>query len=597
MKLKAAAYILSTIAACSVTTAWTAAAPTVVAMPPAQPKEQPQAATQATPKQELSHQEILTHLLKADMAVQRNMLDEALDNYLLVAKYTNDPQVAQLATEMAVQTQSPEKALDAAEIWANAQPTDLQAQLVAATLFINSDPAKAMVFLNNAFDIKNPDIDQHLIMVMNQLSPNGQKNLTAAVIKLADQRKKDPYAQLSAAQLAAVQMDIDNANKYVQTALQIQPNLTNGIELNAKLIRFKANSDKPALTYLDQQVQKFPANPELRMFYIQALLDNEQNAKAMPQLIILSKDKTYGGEAFLTIGEIYVSEDKIGQAEEAIKKALHFTDSADKAKFYLAQIAEYKKDNIQAIKYYEDISEESEYQTQGYLRAAYLYSVAGNYDDALDILQSANPSSFDDQKQVLLTEIDILVDAKNYDKALDSANKVLGIIPEDVDFLYARSVVYGLMNKPAEAEKDLRAILVADPNNANALNALGFTLANQPSRIKEALPFLQKALSLNPENPAFLDSMGWLMYKMGKTQEAITMLDKAYKISGDSEIAAHLGEVLWDSGKKEAAKEVWTKALASTQDSKSIQETLTRLKVPLAEIQPAKAKTTKVSSD
>lgn len=597
MKLKAAAYIITTIAACSVTTAWTAAAPTVVAVPPPQPKEQPSAATATTPKQELSHQEILTHLLKADMAVQRNMLDEALDNYLLVAKYTNDPQVAQLATEMAVQTQSPEKALDAAEIWANAQPDDLQAQLVAATLFVNSDPAKAMVFLNNAFDIKNPDIDQHLIMVMNQLSPNGQKNLTAAVMKLADQRKKDPYAQLSAAQLAAVQMDIDNANKYVQTALKIQPNLTNGIELNAKLIRFKANSDKPALTYLEQQLQKFPANAELRMFYIQALLDNEQNAKAMPQLVILSKDKTYGGEAYLTMGEIYVSEDKISQGEEAIKKALHFSGSADKAKFYLAQIAEYKKDNIQAIKYYEDISEESEYQTQGYLRAAYLYSVAGNYEDALDILQSANPSSFDDQKQVLLTEIDILVDAKNYDKALDSANKVLSIIPEDVDFLYARSVVYGLMNKPAEAEKDLRAILAVDPNNANALNALGFTLANQPSRIKEALPFLQKALSLNPENPAFLDSMGWLMYKMGKTQEAITMLDKAYKISGDSEIAAHLGEVLWNSGKKEAAKEVWTKALASAQDSKSIQETLTRLKVPLADIQPTKAKATKVSTD
>ncbi len=568
MKARAAKYIISSIIACNAMAATPAAAPAPTATP-----------------QTLSHQEILTYLLKADMAAQRNMYQEALDNYLIVAKATHDPKVAQLATEMAVQTQSPQKALDAAEIWANAQPDDLQAQLVAATLFISSDPSKAMVFLNNAFEIKNPDIDQHLLMIMNQLSPAGQKNLTIAVLKLAEQRKQDAYAQLAAAQLCATQMDIENSTRLVQAALKIKPDLTNAIELNAKIIRYKANSDKPALAYLEQQVQKFPHNAELRLFYITALLDNNQTTKAMPQLIILSKDKTYGGEAFITMGEVYVNEDKITQGEDAIKKALNFGSSADKAKFYLGQIAEYRKDNIQAIKYYEDIHEDSEFHTQAFLRAAYLYALAGNYDDALDVLQNAAPTTFDDQKQVLLTEIDILVDAKNLDKALETTNKVLSIIPEDVDFLYARSIIYGLMNKPTEAERDLRAILVLDPNNANALNALGFTLANQPSRIKEALPFLQKALSLNPDNPAYLDSMGWLMYKMGRTQEAITMLDKAYRISGDNQIAAHLGEVLWNAGNKDAAREVWGKGLASAQDPKAIQDTLARLKVPLSEVQ------------
>lgn len=604
MKLKAASIIVTTLIACSYTTAWTTAAPTPQLPPKAAPEVHAATpvpttvAPQAPGAKVLSHQEILTYLLKADMAAQRNMVEEALDNYLIVAKYTHDPQVAQLATEMAVQAQSPAKALDASEIWANSQPEDLQAQLVAATLFISTEPTKATVFLNNAFNIKNPEIDQHLLMVLNQLAPPGQKNLTTAVVKLAEERKKDPYAQLAAAQLSASQMDITAADKFVQAALKIQPNLTNAIELNAKIIRFKMNDDKPALAYLEQQVQKFPTNAELRLFYITALLDNEQTAKAMPQLVTLTKDKNYGGEAYITMGEIYVSEDKINQADEAIKKALPFSASADKAKFYLAQIAEFKKDNIAAIKYYEDIGEESEYHTQGFLRAAYLYSLAGNYDDALDILQSAAPTTFDDQKQVLLTEIDILIEAKNIDKALDNCNKVLAIIPEDADFLYARSIVYGLMNKPSEAEKDLRAILVLDPNNANALNALGFTLANQPSRLKEALPFLQKALSQNPENPAFLDSMGWLMYKMGRIQEAITMLEKAYKISGENEIAAHLGEVLWNSGKKDAAKEIWSKALASAQDPKAIHDTLARLKVPMTELQPistkgkAKVKTT-----
>lgn len=566
--------------ACNTTGYASTAAPNNAALP----NDNANTSTQL-PQQPLSHQEILTYLLKADMAAQRNMLDEALDNYLIVAKYTHDAKVAQLATEMAVQKQDTSKAKDAAEIWANAEPENLQAQLVAVTLFVNSDPNKAKTFLINAFATKDPDIDQNLLMILNQLPETGQANLSQLILTLAEERKSDAYIQLTAAQIAATQMDIQNASKYVANALKIEPNFTSAIELNAKIIRFQADDDKPALAYLEQQLQKFPNNAELRLFYITALLDNDDMKKAMPQLEILTKDKTYGGEAYLTMGEIYVTQDNISKAQEVIKKALPFPNSDDKAKFYLGQIYEYQKENSQAIRYYEDISEESEYHTQGYLRAAYLYALAGNYDDALDILQSASPSTFEDQKQVLLTEVDILIDNKNYDKALDQANKVLEIIPEDVDFLYARSVIYGLLDKPSEAEKDLRAILNIDPNNANALNALGFTLANQPNRVKEALPFLQQALSLSPENPAFLDSMGWLMFKMGRNQEAINILDKAYKISGNSEIAAHLGEVLWSTGKKEAAKEIWLKALSSSQDPQIIHETLTRLNIPVTELQ------------
>jgi tetratricopeptide (TPR) repeat protein len=599
--IKTGAYILSIIVACTCTTAWTAAAPNVAppttnttnptidtAVTPSVPSANPTTANADT-STTLSHQEILTHLLQADLAAQRNMPEVALDNYLMVAKSTNDPQVAQLATEMAIQTQSPQKALDAAEIWANAQPTDLEAQLVAATLFITSNPDKATTFLNNAFAINNPDIDQHLLLIMNQLSPLGQKNLVAAVYKIAAQRSKDPYAQLSAAQLAASEMEIDKAEKQVKLALNLKPDLTSAIELNAKIIRYRANDDKPALAYLGQQVNKFPKNSELRLFYITALLDNDQTDKALPNLNVLTKDKDLGGEAYLTLGEIYIGQDKLNTAEDNIKKALNFPLSADKAKFYLAQIAEYKKDNVQAIKYYEDISEDSEFHVQGFLRAAYLYATAGNYDDALDIIQNASPTSFDDQKQVLLAEIDILVDADQLDKALDNCNKVLAIIPEDPDFLYARSVVYSMLHKPVESEHDLRAILKIDPNNANALNALGFTLANQPNRVHEAMPFIQKALSLNPENPAFMDSMGWLLYKLGRSQEAITMLDKAYKMSGDNDIAAHLGEVLWSSGNKDAAKAIWGKALLSAQDPTSIKDTLNRLKVPMSDVQNSSA--------
>lgn len=558
------------IIACSCSNAWASA------------KQQDNVtATTATTKT-LSHQEILTYLLKADLAMQRNMPEVALDNYLIVAQYTHDAQVAQHATELAIQTQNPGKAAQAAQVWANAAPDDLQAQLIASTLLL-STPDNASKFLDNAFNIKNPEIDQHLLLIFNQLSPEGQKGLTQLIFSAAERRKNDPLAQLAAAQIAAAQLDVEKATTQVQLALKIQPDLTSAIELNAKILSYKSKDDKAALTYLDQQVKKYPKNSELRFFYVTALLDNDQTARVMPNLVILSKDPILGGEAYIIMGEIYIGEEKLTLAAQTIQKAIPFENSSDKAKFYLGQLAEYKKDNIAALKWYEGISENSEFQTQAYLRAANIYSLAGNYDDALDILQNANPNSFEDQKQLLLTEIDIRVESNDLDRALESSNKVLAVIPDDIDFLYARSIIYGIQNNHTAAEKDLRAILALEPNNANALNALGFTLSNQPSRIKEAEPLLQQALSINPDNPAFMDSMGWLLYKMGRNQEAITMLNQAYQLSGDNEVAAHLGEVLWTSGNKDAAKQVLMEALKSPQNTQIIKETLQRLQIPIAE--------------
>jgi tetratricopeptide (TPR) repeat protein len=558
------------------------------------------AASAADPKANLSHQDILTRLLTAELALQRDMPDVALNNYMTVAKYTQDPEVAQLATELAIQLQNADMAISAAEIWAHAAKDDLQPQLVALTLLASSDLNKTTKYLTAAFNTKAPDIDQSLLLIISKISSVGQKNLTTAMNTVADQQKTNPYAQLAAAQLAAAQLDIGPATKRVTQALNLKPDMTSAIELKAKLIRHEHNDDKPALVYLEKTVGTYPKDNELRMFYVTALMDNDMTDKAIPQLQKMNDDKSYGGQARIKLGEIYILKSNYAQAEATFTKALKYDDSADKANYYLGQLAEYNNNNPKAIAAYENVSDQSEYHVQAYLRAANLYSAAGDYDKALDTLQNSSPATFLDQKQILLTEVDVLIESNNYDQALDNCNTVISVLPDDVDFLYARSIVYSLMKNTAAAEKDLRAILVTEPNNANALNALGFTLSNQPNRISEALPLLQKAMSLNPDNPAFMDSMGWLLFRMGKYQDSIDMLGKAYKLSGDNEIAAHYGEVLWANGNKDAAKSVWSKALATSSiHQQAIHDTLVRLNVPLADLQPAatKQKTSKVKAE
>lgn len=534
----------------------------------------------------LSEKQILTHLLTAELALQRSMYAEALENYLLVAKETHDPAVAQLATEIALETQDSVKAKEAADIWANAAPENIQAQLVALTLYISDNQNKSQEYLQNALKNSPNELDQNLLSVFDQLQPKGKKHLTEAVTDLAERHPKNPYAQLASAQLHAVQLDIAAANKRLAKTLALQPNLTNAIQLQAKLIRHEKQSDQPALDYLDSQVNKHPNNGELRMFYAMALLDNDQSNNAMPHLQMLTKDKAFAGEAYLMIGEGEINQGKYVAAEKNIKLALEYASSVDKARYYLAQLAEYHKNNAEAISWYEQVASSSEFHTSAFLRAAYLYSLKGDYENALNVLQSTEPSTFDEQKQVLLTEIDIMIESNDLDKALENCNRVLGVLPNDVDFLYARSLILSMLQKYTAAERDLKLILSVEPENTNALNALAFILTNQPNRVNEALPYIQKAIGLNPNNPAYMDTLGWYYYKSGNTQDAIAMLEKAYKMSGNAEIAAHLGEVLWTAGQKQAAKDVWQKALLSTENKDIIHETLTRLNIPLADIKP-----------
>ena len=250
------------------------------------------------------------------------------------------------------------------------------------------------------------------------------------------------------------------------------------------------------------------------------------------------------------------------------------------AKYNLAKLAEKDHNPTAAIKWYSEVKE-GQLHIPATLKAAMLLSTQGAHAQALQIIQEANPANFAEQKQLLLVELDILVETKETEHAMKLVSDAITVIPEDLDFLYARSLIASMLQMTALAEQDLQKILTIDPEHANALNALGYNLSNQPARNKEALAYLQKALQLAPNNPAFMDSMGWVLFRAGKIEDSMTMLKDAYKLSKDGEIAAHLGEVLWTCGNKEQAKQIWHEALRNAPNHDILRDTLNRLKVDL----------------
>jgi tetratricopeptide (TPR) repeat protein len=165
---------------------------------------------------------------------------------------------------------------------------------------------------------------------------------------------------------------------------------------------------------------------------------------------------------------------------------------------------------------------------------------------------------------------------KRYSDAMDVYGTALDIVPGNTDLLYARALAAEKVGRIDILEEDLKAILVTEPNNAHALNALGFTLADQTDRYEEAYDYLKRAIEIMPDDPAIIDSYGWINYRLGNYEEAIRLLRNALSRFNDGEIAAHLGEVLWVSGNREEAKIVWQKALKKSPDDSLLQEIMDR---------------------
>lgn len=525
-------------------------------------------------------QDILYMLLVAELAANRNLRELALSHYIKAAEITQDPKIAQQATQMAIEYQAPAEAIQTSEMWAKTDPNNLKAQMIAMTLLIGLSTDKAIPYLTRAIEIDPLLTNQNLSEIQVRLSEKGAKQLTKALNTIAEQRTNDPYAQLIAAQSTALQGNISEANERIDSALKLKPDLTPALELKARLIRHEDTTDAKALDYLKEKVKEFPNNAELRIFYASALIDSENYTEAKDSLLQLADDKTFGGQALLFLGEIDFKANQFESAKEYLLKAKNFPSSKDTALYLLGMIDERLGNEKEAIRSYSGIGA-GQYQILGVLKAVALLKKNEQFDDAVSLLHESSPSTVDEQKQILFAEIEVLMAAQKFDEAMTLADELLPKLPEDPDMLFIHSLTAAKVKNWSAAESDLKQILRQNPNNANALNAMGYVLISQNKRLEEASRYLSEALALSPNNPSIMDSMGWVEYRLGNISKALEYLKKANQLSDDSDIATHLGEVLWVSGDKENAKMVWAKALQKTPRHTDLLNTLKRYNVDI----------------
>jgi len=517
-------------------------------------------------------------MLASEIAAQRGEHDIAFEHAMRAAKQSRDPQAAERATHLALQANLPKQALQATQLWIEIDPQSLKAHQYAALL---NTRLKAL-----------PQAIDHLREVARIANENGMNGyLQAAAIAEKSSEPKEslvlmqnvippdttnPDALYALALTAIRAQQFGLAEQKIRQALVARPNWPKATQLLSRTL-FLQDSQDEGLEVLDRALKKTPENIEMRLAYAKMLIEAQRLDESLKQFEILNEYKPNNPDIIHALGVLSIELERYRAATGYFNQLIRLGQKIGDAHYYLGLIAEKKGDMRNALKHFMKV--EGNNQGEARIHMAKILARQGKLDEARELIQHLRIQSPQNGLKLLLIEAEILRDVHRYDLAQDVYNQGLELYQDNPELLYARALNAADMGRIDRLEQDLLRILQRHPDHADALNALGYTLADKTDRLEEARGYILKALALKPDSPAILDSMGWIEYRMGNLQEALKYLQQAAAISPDAEIASHLGEILWQLDRKQEALRVWREANKLDPDNPYVEPVMQRLGV------------------
>jgi tetratricopeptide (TPR) repeat protein len=566
--------VLLALAGCAGPAVRPAAAPQ-----PAKQAETPPAPEPArpTPPAQTLTQELLYETLLAEIALQRGEAALATRAYLDLLERTQDYRVAERATQVALQSRLPAEALAAAQRWLALEPDSIAArQTVAAILVTQGRLAEARVHLTRLLAAEGVHLGQGFMHLNNLLARHGNKEEVLALVEeLAQPYPQVPEAHFAVARAAFAAGKGERALAALDAALRLRPDWEGAAQFKAQLL--EARSADEAAAFFRDYLARQPKAREMRLAYARFLVRQKQYGLARAEFQKLVQDFPGNAEVPFAVGLLSLQMGELKVAEQYLKDALAagFRDE-DTVRYYLGQIAEEDKRFEEARQWYLQVGGEQAFNAR--LRHAVVLAKEGRIDEARAHLARLTPENNQQRVQIWQTEAQILRDARRYREAFDVLTRALEKLPNHPDLLYDQAMAAEKIDRLDVLEASLRKLIQIKPDHAHAYNALGYTFADRGIRLPEARKLLEQALALAPEDPFILDSMGWLHYRLREYDKAIDYLRRALTLRADAEIAAHLGEVLWVSGRREEAERVWAEAVRTSPANETLTETMRRLK-------------------
>ena len=508
---------------------------------------------------------------------------------LEAARRSADGQLYQRAADIALQSRSGEYALAAAKAWKEALPESREAnryvlQILVALNRIGETPS----LLRQELAQSPPRAKAATLAALPQMYGRASdKALAAKVVEtaLVDELAHPATGPVAWVSLGRLRLAAGDKAGALDAARRAQA-LDDASEPAAQLaLELMEEGNLEAEPLVVQALAKQPV-PELRMAYARVLLGLQRYPDASRQLEAATKEKPDLMEAWLVLATLQLQDNRLPGAESALQRFMELASAAPNAEIrqraqtqgYLlhAQIAEKKQDYAAAEDWLKRIDNVEEvFSAQA--RRASLLARQGKVAQARALLRNLPGTSADDKRMKLQAEVQLLRELRLYQEAYEVQVELVALAPDDTELVYDQAMLAEKAGRPEVMEQLLRQVIAQKPDYHHAYNALGYSLAERGVRLPEAKQLILKALEFAPADPFITDSLGWVEFRMGNPAEARRHLEAAYKARPDVEIAAHLGEVLWSLGDKDAAVQIWREGQRANPDNETLKETLARL--------------------
>ncbi|PKO37198.1 MAG: pilus assembly protein TadD [Betaproteobacteria bacterium HGW-Betaproteobacteria-6] len=498
--------------------------------------------------------------LVGEFALQRGDAKLSSDAWTDLAQRTRDPKVVARATEVAGFARQFERALELSKLWIEVEPESNKARQTQSSLLILTNrldelgPQLATLLARD-----KPNLGNNLLHLNRMLARHTDKKAIQALVdRLAAPYDSLPEAHFAMAQAAANAGDNLRALNETEKSLQLRPDWE-----NAALARAQIQARLSPLTAIDSLSPFVDANPaarDARLALARLLIAEKRYDEARRHFERLIADNPDNPDVIYPVAMLALQQGDTTTGRAQLERLLT-TDFADKSTihFFLGQLDQEQKNTKGASEHFQQVTAGHQY-IAARARLAQILLQQGQADEARELLRNTRGGTVAERTQLVLAESQILREAGRHNDAYIVLDSALTTQPDNPEILYEAALTAERIGKPEILEMHLKHLLSLKPDHAHALNALGYSWTERNIRLPEAQEMITRALSLTPEDPFIMDSMGWVLYRQGKLAESLKTLENAYRLKADPEIAAHLGEVLWTLNRKDDARRILQEA-------------------------------------
>ncbi len=524
--------------------------------------------------------ELLFNLLAAEFAGNAGNIEASVNFYRKAAEQAADSRIAARAAYIALYGGNYEEALKALDRWHDIEPdADNLLRMYVMAYLKSGQPEKAVPYILKLFENATSTPQENAIALKGMLAKEASVSDSLIVLREINrvETHSNNYMLILQARYEAQENNFDEAIALLDEVYQSDNSMVEVLIIKARILIAQGDS-KGAALQIKQALEQRPDNNALRVQYARMLVEQRQLEEAKKHYLIVNENLPENDEVILALALLYIDTKELDKASVELHKLVDIDSRTSVANYYLGRIAQNNGDKKQAIAYYLRVKKER-FAFDAQLRIAALLTDLGKPDEGLKKLEilAEDQTDWALRVRIYLAQGEILRSQGRFAEGVEMYSRALQEKRNDPNLLYARGLMAEKVDRLDMAEADFLEVISQDPENANALNALGYTLADRTGRYQEALKYIQRAAALVPDDPAILDSLGWVSYRLGRLDDAEKWLSKAFEKLADAEIAAHYGEVLWVMNKKDKARDVWRKGKKNNANHPVLIETLKRI--------------------